>query len=68
MEALGLTITKPYHDLYVFYSREVKFLGVIKYMVVSITPFPMKIVLMDVVKADISPKFGMLLSIPWEKW
>ena len=62
MEALGLDITKPYHDLYAFESREVKFLVVIKDLVVSLTQFPMKRVLMDVVIADISPKFGMVLS------
>ena len=36
MEALGLSITKPYHDLYAFDSRVVKCLGVIKYMVFSL--------------------------------
>ena len=36
MEALGLSITKPYHDLYAFDSRAVKCLGVIKDMVVSL--------------------------------
>ena len=35
MEALGLSITKPYHDLYAFDSRVVKCLGVIKDMVVN---------------------------------
>ena len=50
-----------------FESREVKFLGVIKDLVVSITQFPMKSVLMDVVITDISPNFGMLLSRSWEK-
>ena len=36
LEALGLSITKPYHDLYAFNSRAVKCLGVIKDMVVSL--------------------------------
>ena len=67
MEALGLTITKPYHDIYAFDSRELKYLGVIKDLVVSITKFPMKSILMDVVIDDISPKFNMLLSWSWEK-
>ena len=62
MEALGLSVTKPYHDLYGFVSREVKCIGVIKYLVVNLTQVPMKRVLMDIVVADISPKFGMLLS------
>ena len=37
MEALGLSITKPYHDLYAFDSRAVKCLGVIKDLVVKLT-------------------------------
>ena len=67
MEALALSITKPYHDLYAFDSREVKCLGVIKDMVVSLAQLPMKSVIMDVVVADITPKFGLLLSRSWEK-
>ena len=67
MEALGLSITKPYHDLYVFYSRAVKCLGVIKDMVVNLTQLLMKSVIMDVVVAYITPKFGMLLSRSWAK-
>ena len=67
MEALGLSITKPYHDLYAFDSRAVKCLGVIKDMVVSLAQLPMKSVIMDVVVADITPKFGLLLSRSWEK-
>ena len=65
MEALGLSITKPYHDLYVFDSKAVKCLGVIKDMVVSLGQLPMKSVIMDVVVADITPKFGLLLSRSW---
>ena len=67
MEALGMSVTKPYHDLYAFYSRAVKCIGVIKNLVVNLTQVPMKSVLMDIVVADISPKFGMLLSRSWEK-
>ena len=37
MEALGLTVTKPYHDLYDFDSRAVKCLGVIKDLMVNLT-------------------------------
>ena len=62
MEALGLSITIPYHDLYDFDSRDVKCLGVIKDMVVSLAQLPMKSVIMDVVVPDITPKFGLLLS------
>ena len=67
MESLGLSITKPYHVLFAFDSREVKCLGVIKDLVVNLAHLPMKSVIMDVVVADISPKFGMLLSRSWEK-
>ena len=67
MEALGLSVTKPYHDLYAFDSRAVKCIGVIKDLVVNLTQVPMKSILMDIVVADISPKFGMLLSTSWEK-
>ena len=62
MEALGLSITKPYHDLYDFDSRVVKCLGVIKDIVVILAQLPMKSVIMDVVVADITSKFGLLLS------
>ena len=67
MESLGLSITKPYHDLYAFDSRTVKCLGVIKDLVVNLTQLPMKSVIMDVVVADITPKFRMLLSRSWAK-
>ena len=36
-------------------------------MVVNLTQLPMKSVIMDVVVADITPKFGRLLSISWAK-
>lgn len=39
MEALGLSITKPYHDLYAFDYRTVKCLGVIKDLVVKYHQF-----------------------------
>ena len=67
MEALGLSIKKPYHDLYAFDSQAVKCLGVIKDMVISLAQLPMKSVIMDVVVADITPKFGLLLSRSWAK-
>ena len=67
MEALGLNVTKPYHDLYAFDYRAVKCIGVIKDLVVNLTQIHMKSVLMDIVVVDISPKFGMLLSRYWEK-
>jgi hypothetical protein len=61
MDELGLEVTKTYHDLYSFDSMKVKCLGVIKDLVVSLFQFPMKSVVMDIVLADVSPKFGMLL-------
>ena len=67
MEALGLSVTKPYHDLYAFDSRVVNCIGVIKDLVVNLNQVPMKSVLMDIVVADISPKFGMMLSRSWAK-
>jgi hypothetical protein len=42
MDELGLEITKAYHDLYSFDSRKVKFLGVIKDLVVTLFQLPMK--------------------------
>jgi hypothetical protein len=67
MEELGLEITKTYHDLYSFDSRKVQCLGVIKDLVVTLFQLPMKSVVMDIVVADVPPKFGMLLSRSWIK-
>jgi hypothetical protein len=67
MDELGLEITKTYHDLYSFDSRKVKFLGVIKDLVVTLFQLPMKSVVMDIVVVDVPPKFGMLLSRSWIK-
>ena len=65
MEKLGLDITRKYHDLYSFDSSRVTCIGLIKDLVVSLDQIPMKNVLMDVVVADITPRFGMLLSRSW---
>ena len=65
MENLGMDITRPYHDLYSFDSGRVYCIGLIKYLVVSLDQIPAKNILMDVVVADIPPRFGMLLSRPW---
>jgi hypothetical protein len=62
MEELGLEVTMAYHDLYYFDSRRVQCLGVIKDLVVSLFQLPMKSVVMDIVVANVPPKFGMLLS------
>jgi hypothetical protein len=67
MEELGLEVTKSYHDLYSFDSRRVQCLGVIKDLVVTLFQLPMKSVVMDIVVADVPPKFGMLLSRSWIK-
>ena len=65
MEELRLESTKSYHDLYSFDSRRVQCLGVIKYLVVTLFQLPMKSMVMDIVVANVPPKFGMLLSISW---
>jgi ribonuclease HI len=67
LEELGLEVTKTYHDLYSFDLRRVKCLGVIKDLVVSMFQLPMKSVVMDIVVADVPPKFSMLLSRSWIK-
>jgi len=65
MDKLGLDITRKYHDLYSFASSRVRCIRLIKDLVVSLDQLPMKNVLMDVVVADIPPRFGMLLSRFW---
>ena len=67
MEALGLSVTRPYLVLFSFDSRVVQCLGVIKDLVVNLKQLPMKSIMMDVVVVGIAPKFGMLLSRSWEK-
>ena len=67
MEELGLDITRPYHDLFSFDSRKVECLGLIKDLAITLTQLPMKSMMMDIVVADIPPKFGMLLSRGWIK-
>ena len=46
-------------------SIKVRCLGLIKYLVVSLAQIDVKNLDMDVVVADIPPKFGMLLSRSW---
>ena len=65
MEKLNLDITRPYKDLFSFDSSQVKCLGLIKDLCVSLVQFPNKTILMDVVVADIPTKYGMLLSRSW---
>ena len=65
MEKMGLEVTRPYKDLFSFDSNQVKCLGLIKYLAVSLSQIPSKSLVMDVVVADFPPKFGMLLSRSW---
>lgn len=65
MDNLGLDITKPYKDMYLFDSRKVKCIGLIKYLVVSLHETLEKSILMDVVVAYVLVKVGMLLSRSW---
>jgi hypothetical protein len=65
MEKLGLDITRRYKDLYSFDSSKVKCLGLIKDLCVNLVQIPAKSVVMDIVVADIPPKYGMLLSRSW---
>ena len=67
MDDLGLSITKPYHDRFSFDSRKVKCLGLIKDLVINLSQLPSKSIVMDIVVADIPPKFGLLLSRSWSK-
>ena len=67
MDELGLNITKTYHDLFSFDSRKVKCLGLIKYFFINLSQLPSKSIVMDIVVADIPPKFGLLLSRSWSK-
>ena len=62
MEELGLDITRPYHDLFSFDSKNVKFLGLIKDRAITLIQFPMKSMIIDIVVENVPPKFGMLLS------
>lgn len=62
MEKLNLDITRPYKDLFSFDSSQVRSLGLIKDLRVSLVQYPAKTILMDIVVADIPPKYGMQLS------
>ena len=62
MDNLGLDITRPYKDLGSFDSRKVRFLGLIKDLVVSLHQRLENSIVMDVVVVDVPIKFGMLLS------
>ena len=55
MDSLGLDVTRPYKDIFSFDSREVKCLGLIKYLVVILHQMPEKSLVMDMVVADVPP-------------
>jgi hypothetical protein len=65
MDQFGLDFTRPYKYMFSFDSRKVKFLGLIKDLVVSLAQIPTKNMVMDVVFVDIPPKFCMLFSRSW---
>ena len=65
MESLGLEITIPYKYLYSFDSSRVKYLGLIKDLCVNLAQIPAKCLVMDIIVADVPPKYGMLLSRSW---
>jgi hypothetical protein len=65
MEKLGLEITRPYHELYLFDARKVKCYGIIKETVVTLGKLPVKIIMMDVVVADVPANYGMFFSRTW---
>lgn len=67
MDELGLDITKSYHDLFSFNSRKVKCLGLLKDLAITLSQLPTKSMMMDIVVANVPPKFGMLLSRGWIK-
>lgn len=65
MEKLNLDITRPYKDLFSFDSTQVKCLGLIKDLCVTLVEYPSKSILIDIVVFDIPSKYGMLLSRSW---
>jgi hypothetical protein len=62
MGKLGLEVTRPYKDLHSFDSSKVRCIGLIKDLCITLVQIPTKSMVMDVVVADIPPKYGMLLS------
>jgi hypothetical protein len=65
MEKLGLDIIKIYKDLYSFDSSKVKCISLIKDLCITLAQILTKSMVMDIVVADIPPKYGMLLSRSW---
>jgi len=65
MEKLNLDITRPYKDSFSNDSSQVKCLGLIKDLCVTLGQYPAKRILMDIMVADIPPMYGMLLTRSW---
>jgi hypothetical protein len=65
MDELGLEVIRPYKDLFSFNLRKFKCLGLIKDLVVSFSQIPTKNMVLNMVIANIPPKFGMVLSRSW---
>lgn len=68
MEKLGLDITRPYKDIYSFDSSKLRCSGLIKNLCVTLAQILAKSVVMDIVVANIPPKYGMLLSRSLGGW
>ena len=62
MEKLGMEVTRPYKDLHSFDSSNVRCIGLIKDLCITLVQIPVKSMVMDVVVVDIPPNYGMLLS------
>lgn len=67
MVELRLDVTKLFCDLYFFDFRRVKFIGLIKYLSVSLTQIPNTILVMDIVVINITASYGMFLSRSWAR-
>jgi hypothetical protein len=65
MEKLGLEVTITYKDLNSFDSSKVKCIGLTKYLCITLAQIQTKRMVMDIVVADIPPKYDMLLSRSW---
>jgi hypothetical protein len=64
-EKLGLEVTRPYKYFLSFDSSKVKRIGLIKDLCITLAEIPTKSMVMDIVVADIPPKYSMLLSRSW---
>ena len=65
MEKLGPDITRPSKDLYSLDYRKFKSIGLIKDLCITLAQILAKSMVMDIVFADIPPKYGMLLYRSW---